>query len=408
MFWEGADRLVKDYAIYLDVVFDKGLKSTFIMKLIFASPFKTRVVREIANMLVWPITGLNRDLLMVGVCRSVTHIFSGWGQTKVCEDLFKNMRERETHDSNNGVRAIEAYYAAMPSMGIISAHKRDELDITEEEPAENVTARSVFTSKTHNCTLDDAHEICNKATWPTLSPSTSKSLATNMALLRHANDADAWTTVNKCWQCERLQLRTVIFHIPTKKYFIVLGPLCYQVALVWAVGDVAVGKTNHRAFLLGNGKVLNSRPTMLPILDIEEYEIVPSTPVCPLHYFLALNKRFPKHRMGVVLLQHDDSCAVLLYAARNAFFTMQLPQLKIIVNEHDIDTPAVTLCATLTAVIRHMWKKYLKVEISDQELLTILALRHLEEDSDIPKVCDDDLLVTLLEKEDIAAFQENA
>ena len=408
VFWDAAKRIQDDYRIYLDVLETHCHKSTFINKLIRDSPFKLKIVSEIAHMLTWPVVGLSEFDIRASVTKLATWIFSGWGQTKVCEDLFKTMRERESMDSLNGVRCIEAYYAAMPAMGTIPLHKRREIQFTEDEPEEEVTARQCFASDAHTPSLTDAHRITDKATWPTYTPQSSKTIHTHQELLRHGDKHDSWHELSKCWQCALLPTRTIIYSKIGGCYYIVLGPLCYQMLVVWQVEPFEVRNTGYMVFLLGHGRVMNTTPTLLPILTLDDFTVIPTSPVGPLHYFLTLKRKFPRHKMGVLILQHDKPAAVMLHAARNGFFDMQLPQLKTIANEYGIDTPCLELPLTLTAVVKHMVKLHTKTDITVSELHSILALRSLEECSEIPTICDEDMLIEILDKEDLQAFQENA
>ena len=105
--------------------------------------------------------------------------------------------------------------------------------------------------------------------------------------------------------------------------FIVLGSLASKVLLVWRVESVDVPATNHQVFLLGGGRVFNDSPTALVVTDLTDFNIVPASPISPIHYLLALKRKLPA-RMGVVLLQHAAAVPVLLYAAQNAFFSLGL------------------------------------------------------------------------------------
>ena len=47
---------------------------------------------------------------------------SAWGQTKVCEDVFRELRDRETRDTTNANLSMPSYYAFLGNMGTITAH----------------------------------------------------------------------------------------------------------------------------------------------------------------------------------------------------------------------------------------------------------------------------------------------
>ena len=110
--------------------------------------------------------------------------------------------------------------------------------------------------------------------------------------------------------------------------------------------------------------------------------------------------------MGVMLLcDNNDGLHPMLHAARHGFFSMALPMLKTIVKDSGINTPGVTLPLTLTAVVQHMVQLHTGTPITDAELQAILSLRSVEEESEIPNFCDEDMLLEVLEKEDLKAFQ---
>ena len=130
-----------DYRVYLDIIWQvEGQPlSAFIVQLVEASPFKTRLVLEIANMVTLP--------LMVNYYHSedypnpmrqhiqslCSYLFESWGQTKVVEDTFRNCRQRE-EDTHNGIAAIPLYYQYMSEMGGIQLHERVEISPSEDGP----------------------------------------------------------------------------------------------------------------------------------------------------------------------------------------------------------------------------------------------------------------------------------
>ena len=90
-------------------------------------------------------------------------------------------------------------------------------------------------------------------------------------------------------------------------------------------------------------------------LDLDEFRVIPTVPISPIHYFIACNKKLPK-RNGVVLMQFSVPRPVMLHATYNSFWDLQLPQLSKIVREYKHECAAVTLASTLTAILRHMIK----------------------------------------------------
>ena len=63
--------------------------------------------------------------------RVVWELFSGWGNTKIVEDNFKKMRERESKDNSNKGLAMQTYWAASSEMGAIELHERTQVDTSK-------------------------------------------------------------------------------------------------------------------------------------------------------------------------------------------------------------------------------------------------------------------------------------
>ena len=105
-------------------------------------------------------------------------------------------------------------------------------------------------------------------------------------------------------------------------------------------------------------------------------------------------------------MQFKPSRHVMLLAACNAFWDIQLPQLTKIVKEYKIDCECVTLAATLTAVLRHMIKLHTNKAATDKVLQDILALRCADVGDPLEFVCDEDLLIELLDEDDRKEFED--
>ena len=97
-------------------------------------------------------------------------------------------------------------------------------------------------------------------------------------------------------------------------------------------------KNKQKLFLVTSDNVSNKAPILLPVIRLDDVTAFATTPVPPLHLYLKLNKKFPKHSMGVVLLANPALKPehVLMHNARNAFFSLGLPQLKLICQDQKI------------------------------------------------------------------------
>lgn len=404
--------LRRDYRIYLEVLWMHSDNSTFLLKLIKASPFKMPFMVDLAELCTLPAPGLTNVDIKRKVHEYLHRIFSSWGQTKVVEDLFKKMRERESQDTLNGIRAVYSYFAAASQMGAIKLHHRNEVEFDLEGKLAHGSATSLFSCKKWQPTMENWQKITEKADWPTFSPQSAKNISGDLILLRHLDDRQCWGSASACWQAELLH-RGILFHYKPKHlpveqycYLVSLGPLWHEVVLTWKVQDSLIPNTNHKVFRFTGRSVDNRAPTPICVLDLDEFSVVPQTPVSPIHLVLALNKKITRDiQLGVVLLQYDQEQPIMLWCARHAFFDLGLPQLKTIVSEYGIDHQPVTLPATLTACCKHFIKEHTGKDATDAELHAILALRSVEQDDYIPGFSDEDLLVEILEKEEADAFE---
>lgn len=139
------DDLLDDYRISKDAC-EKAANTVTSRTLVEGSPFNTRVVREIVSMLTadHETTMADRKALVI---RYAKMIFASWGQTKICEDSFKELRDREQRDTCNQNISVTSYYAMMSNMGTIKAHKRNEPQPGHDEPQADITAKDAFLCK---------------------------------------------------------------------------------------------------------------------------------------------------------------------------------------------------------------------------------------------------------------------
>ena len=74
-----------------------------------------------------PVQDLTNESWRKAISQYNELVFTGWGQTNICEDAFKMARQREDLDSLNGMRMVSAYYSAISEMGAIALHQRQEI-----------------------------------------------------------------------------------------------------------------------------------------------------------------------------------------------------------------------------------------------------------------------------------------
>ena len=86
------DRLLVDFAVY-QAAQTAAARVPTARALVRTSMFNTVLVREVALIATTPTKRTN-EAHKEDLVRLATGIFSGWGQTKVVEDMFKVLRHR--------------------------------------------------------------------------------------------------------------------------------------------------------------------------------------------------------------------------------------------------------------------------------------------------------------------------
>ena len=115
------------------------------------------------------VVGLSAWDLRLKVKRYAMIVFSGWGQTNICEDMFKDARFRERMDSLNMSTSICSYYADFYAMQKIELHNRRNIEQEEDQPLYKGTSQDVFYCSKHEPSLKNARStIPNHGGQPTI------------------------------------------------------------------------------------------------------------------------------------------------------------------------------------------------------------------------------------------------
>ena len=207
----------------------------------------------------------------------------------------------------------------------------------------------------HETTLPRTNDITQTPKWPTFSPQTSKRIYADMELFRQCDADNLWAIISMCKQSVLFRQGDVVR--TSGKYYLSLGHVQFTMVLCWSVESVKIGKTKHNVFALTGAECDNDRFTMVQTTDLSKSEMVPTTPVRPLHYLLACRKTTPD-RLGVVLLQIGTPLSFLKHAAKHCFFELDRGQLVTLCKQERIDehTEAPTLAALLTLMIKRFLK----------------------------------------------------
>ena len=105
----------------------------------------------------------------------------------------------------------------------------------------------------------------------------------------------------------------------------------------------------------------HTEPKYFAILDLTEFSVLPSAPVSPLELFSTNKKKLPS-RNGVMILQHGDDVPIMVHAAKQACFTLNLAELTLIAGELGVDAPGVSVPLTVTTLVQHVLSAHYKTK----------------------------------------------
>ena len=231
------------------------------------------------------------------------------------------------------------YYAHVAEMGTIGEHHRQETQPEDDEPKASGTTKDVIYAQRHNPSVVSAGDITGHCDWQTFLAQSSKTIYADIFITRCMYLSDKWEMPSKCWQARLLPKRCVVKVKAGRgqpdEIVMVVGLMANKVVIGWKLETVNIPKSKFKIFLVGGRRVLNTVPCWFTVIGVTQLEIIPTTVISPLNYFLVMKKKLPD-RIGVVLMQHGLPLHVHLAAARAAFYDLQLPQLTILVHENRI------------------------------------------------------------------------
>lgn len=244
------------------------------------------------------------------------HIFAGFGQTKVVEDSFKELRERESGDVGSmyktGVRRLKPSSAWQCIVGskVLAKHKRAEI---EREPgiiAEGMPRTcppSMFEGSKHKSPI--AKGVTQHARWPSFTAQSAAVLIGDLPLLRACRDRDSWQWVERCWFCQLLLPGDVLIETATGRVVVVLGNVI-TAALVWPVEELQVGVLTFYVL----SACSNCRELLQVVLHPDDVKLIPTVARSP--QFLQQHGHVGP---AVALQQIGDAQALLEALALRAF-----------------------------------------------------------------------------------------
>ena len=363
------EELREDYAV-LQEVKELGKASKFLAGLAKMSPLNTAPTRELAELVAAGELSRSQRAHLRDWARL---LWSGWGQTKCCEDGFKELRKVETQEVANKVVDVARLWDKLRSMHVLGKHGRDELqtkDLKGSFPKPPKLTKELFQQRGYTPSVDCDH-ICAPQTWTSMTPQGAQSLAAMWALLRHCVATDSLHEAGSCWQCELIPCGTLVFRPPPWKPLLSLGPIGHTALLAWEVVADTVGTTT--VYRLCRDPSVCTSIIFLPVLDYEGWTVCRVKGVSPLHQHLLRRKRL-RPRVGVALLPTGEPQGVMALAARNAFWKINLVELKKLSVQQGVKLPSpCTLVQAVVALVQEALPG-----LSPADLAGILSLRALK------------------------------
>eukprot|EP00974_Lingulodinium_polyedra_P118677 11168127-Lingulodinium_polyedra.AAC.1 len=143
------------------------------------SAFQTTLLGEVADCLQADGGGV-LPAEMDTLCQFARLLFSGWGQTKVCEDANQVVRESESRSVRNRVLNITKQWDVMRTKAVISQHGRTELDPSPGQPGFPLHPQplpaGLYWAKPHTWSVPD-EPLTLRRSWPSFTAQGAQGLA---------------------------------------------------------------------------------------------------------------------------------------------------------------------------------------------------------------------------------------
>ena len=237
--------------------------------------------------------------------------------------------------------------------------------------------------------------------WRSFSAQTQVCQYAYLALLRalHHSTPPAWNLAGRAWLACLFRPRTLVRDVLSGLAYLVVDCLGACAVLVWLVEEHYDEGLEVRYFTIGEGNIVNSQPHWLVPLEIPIYEVIPTISVSPLHLWLKLQKECPSS-MGVVFLETGPPIDMWTNAAKAAFWTMSMPQIKQFSDFHGLTQPVPELMAMLRRLIRKI------IPDEDDEAIDEALEKRCHIDPDpIEDIVDAEVLDTLLSPDEAQHVQ---
>ena len=140
-------------------------------------------------------------------------------------------------------------------------------------------------------------------------------------------------------------------------------------------------------FAVGTGDIVNDHAKWLDPQEMNDFMIVPTDIISPLHLFIASKKKVLLES-GVVFLQIGDDVGAMKHMAFNCFFDIPCNDLTTLCEERDLHPASPDLYGTLKVVLSDELK-----DISVHHISDILLLRTRTAVDQVSELISDDMML---------------
>lgn len=370
-----------------------GKSSGLIMSATRNSPFRTTLMWEVAQIAFSPVSQ-NKSQIKAVLKKLARTIFSGLLDTKVIEDLFKVLRDRETRDSSDKVLRLQRQSGIAEECTILEQHgqrRGERVQGSGDEPLK--PAELWWPNQRDNPAWLEG--ITETMSWTSLKPLNSCLIPGQLSLIRELHVDNRWGDFGKCWQTCLFPIGT-IFVVKDSCPRVSLGSVSHVAIRSWPLREIHDEDMSQKFYRLPD-----ECPREVPyhhVLDLRDHYVLPTEIVSPVHAgllsTLAEVGSFVGWRLSGLPLKPE------IHAAQRCYWDMPKNELDRLA-KHIGAPPSVDEFQLITGMLRTTFPEY-----SVEELGELLALRGISAGEVTSDDLDASVVEDLVSKEDVEDVQE--
>ena len=334
------------------------------------------------------MTGEDREVVLRAMAADA---FACLGDTKIVEDCFNYVRDRETRDTRTKVLKLQKQLYLTYLSETITEHQFTDVRQPPGYVSSNCSAvpRDCFFSDGIDFSLS-ADSLLGPRDWPSLKPVHFPVIAAQTHLIRHCQMHSLWNDVTKCWHSAFLPLGSIFRRSGQDDYFVSLGDVTAVAVRAWPVH--ALSADGHWAF-----SVATDRPEAAEwehCLQRNEILVTPVDVVAPCHGPLVPDELMVSK--GICFLSTGPEQPMMEHAARNCFWKVPrtlLDKLALSLGVPKAGTEMVLLWRLVTAIFPDMTPE------DKANILELRGKRENEHEID-PSFIPDEAVEELISKDD--------